>query len=45
MCSRTIVVRPTENPYNNYSTRGNVNPYTGKTGTKDPLPSTPYRAR
>lgn len=24
------------NPYNNYSSRGNVNPYTGQVGTKDP---------
>lgn len=27
--------RPDSNPYNNYSTEGNVNPYTGKSGTKD----------
>lgn len=27
---------PDGNPYNNYSTRGNVNPYTGESGTKDP---------
>lgn len=24
------------NPYNNYSTQGNVNPYTGNQGTRDP---------
>lgn len=24
------------NPYNNWSTKGNVNPYTGQAGTKDP---------
>ncbi|MDA8084001.1 MAG: hypothetical protein M0024_10130 [Nitrospiraceae bacterium] len=24
------------NPYNNYSTRGNVNPYTGQSGTVNP---------
>lgn len=27
---------PDHNPFNNWSTRGNVNPYTGKSGTKDP---------
>lgn len=27
---------PDNNPYNNYSTKGNVNPYTGKEGTVDP---------
>lgn len=27
---------PDGNPYNNFSTRGNVNPYTGKIGTVDP---------
>jgi len=27
---------PDGNPWNNYSTRGNVNPYTGKMGTKTP---------
>jgi hypothetical protein len=27
---------PDGNPYNNYSTKGNVNPYTGQAGTKDP---------
>ena len=29
---------PDTNRYNNYSTRGNVNPYTGEEGTKDPEP-------
>jgi hypothetical protein len=24
------------NPYNNYSTQGNTNPYTGQAGTRDP---------
>lgn len=28
--------RPDGNTSNNWSTRGNVNPYTGKAGTKDP---------
>ena len=27
---------PDGNPYNNYSTLGNVNPYTGQVGTKSP---------
>lgn len=27
---------PDNNPYNNYSTKGNTNPYTGKKGTKNP---------
>jgi len=27
---------PDGNPWNNYSTRGNVNPYTGREGTRDP---------
>jgi hypothetical protein len=30
---------PDDNPYNNYSTRGNVNPYTGEAGTKSPYSS------
>ncbi len=30
------------NPYNNYSTQGNVNPYTGRMGTHDPAGSTGY---
>jgi hypothetical protein len=27
---------PDSNPYNNYSTHGNVNPYTGQAGTVNP---------
>ncbi|HVW50815.1 MAG TPA: hypothetical protein VHC91_10540 [Trinickia sp.] len=27
---------PDSNPYNNYSTRGNLNPYTGRPGYKTP---------
>jgi hypothetical protein len=27
---------PDSNPYNNYSTRGNVNPYTGQPGYRSP---------
>lgn len=30
------------NPWNNYSTRGNTNPYTGKRGTVDPCRENPY---
>jgi hypothetical protein len=30
---------PDSNPWNNYSTRGNVNPYTGKPGYIDPYKS------
>ena len=30
---------PDNNVYNNYSTRGNVNPYTGQAGTVNPTPS------
>lgn len=29
---------PNGNPYDNYSTRGNYNPYTGKRGTESPSP-------
>ena len=32
---------PDGNPYNNWSTRGNVNPYTGQYGTHTPPPA-PY---
>lgn len=34
---------PDRNPYNNWSTVGNVNPYTGQLGTKNPYssPATP----
>lgn len=30
---------PDSNVYNNWSTKGNVNPYTGKKGTKNPYGS------
>lgn len=30
---------PDHTRLNNYSTKGNVNPYTGKAGTKSPLPA------
>lgn len=29
--------RPDSDPFNNYSTRGNTNPYTGREGTVDPF--------
>jgi hypothetical protein len=32
---------PDSSKLNNYSTKGNVNPYTGQTGTRSPYPSTP----
>ena len=32
---------PDSNPNNNWSTRGNVNPYTGQVGTKSPYSSSP----
>lgn len=32
---------PDNNPYNNYSTRGNVNPYTGQPGYRQPYPPPP----
>ena len=28
---------PDHSKYNNWSTKGNANPYTGKSGTKDPI--------
>jgi hypothetical protein len=31
---------PDGNPYNNYSTQGNVNPYTGQVGTHSPYEGT-----
>jgi hypothetical protein len=35
--------RPDSSPFNNFSTRGNVNPYSGRQGTVDPYrpPSPP----
>jgi len=33
---------PNTTTLDNYSTRGNVNPYTGQVGTRDPYPSTTY---
>jgi hypothetical protein len=39
---------PDSNPWNNYSTRGNINPYTGKSGYVDPYKSyspNPYKSK
>jgi hypothetical protein len=33
---------PDGNPYNNWSTRGNVNPYTGAVGTRNVEPSNSF---
>lgn len=33
---------PDSNPYNNYSTTGNTNPYTGQAGTHDPYKNYDY---
>jgi hypothetical protein len=35
---------PNDTTLDNYSTRGNVNPYTGQPGTKDPYQSPTYRS-
>ena len=35
---------PDSNPFNNYSSRGNINPYTGKRGYKNPYSSPYYSA-
>lgn len=36
---------PNNSTYDNYNTKGNVNPYTGQAGTQNPTPSFPtYRA-
>jgi hypothetical protein len=36
---------PNTSPLDNYSSKGNVNPYTGKEGTVDPYRFTPYQSR
>lgn len=33
---------PNGNPYDNWSTRGNVNPYTGSYGTRNPSYDNPF---
>jgi hypothetical protein len=35
--------RPDGNPFNNYSTQGNVNPYTGQAGTVNPYAHQQYQ--
>jgi len=35
---------PNGTPYDNYSTRGHINPYTGREGTVQPRPYTPIPA-
>lgn len=35
---------PNDTKLDNYSTKGNVNPYTGKAGTVDPYKFEPYKA-
>jgi len=37
--------RPDSSKMNNWSTKGNVNPYTGKAGTRDPYAPRPARKR
>ena len=36
--------RPNSTATDNYSTKGNTNPYTGKAGTKDPYSTSTYRS-
>lgn len=35
---------PNNTTLDNYSTKGNVNPYTGREGTRDPVPNNQYNA-
>ncbi len=35
---------PNSTTYDNFSTKGNVNPYTGQEGTRNPEPNNQYRA-
>ena len=35
---------PNGNPYDNYSTRGNINPYTGVSGTQNPYSNYPSQS-
>lgn len=39
----TVATNPDTTKLNNYSTKGNVNPYTGKEGTKDPFAPEPVK--
>lgn len=36
---------PNKSKFDNYSTKGNINPYTGKKGTVNPFKITPKRYR
>ena len=36
--------RPDTSRLNNYSTRGNFNPHSGRTGTRNPYPAQSYRS-
>ncbi len=36
---------PNKSRLDNYSTKGNTNPYTGKSGTRDPFAPKPVRKR
>lgn len=36
-----VKTQPNSNTYDNYSTKGNTNPYTGRAGTVNPIPSYP----
>lgn len=36
---------PNKSKFDNYSTKGNINPYTGKKGSVDPFKFTPKRLR
>ena len=44
-----VATNPNTTKLDNYSTKGNVNPYTGKEGTKEPYvaakPTPPFKAR
>lgn len=36
--------KPDSNPYNNYSSQGNTNPYTGQSGSVNPYSTPSYQA-
>lgn len=40
----SMTTAPNDTKLDNYSTKGNVNPYTGKAGTVDPYKVEPYKA-
>ena len=41
----TMATNPNETKLDNYSTKGNVNPYSGKVGTVDPYKVEPIKPR